>query len=239
MMTDPENQYDAVRPDDTSIVVLISGVGSNLQTIIKTCDDPEFAAKVSAVISNKEDAYGLVRAKKAGIPTEVVDHKAFESRDHYDAHLRLVIDRYQPDLVVLAGFMRILTPDFVRYYSGRMINIHPSLLPKYQGMHTHERALAAGDKQHGATVHFVTEELDGGPNIIQAVVPILDDDKTNDLAKRVLQQEHIIYPIAVRWFVLGRLKMISTKGPDDKTRHIVTLDDTALPPEGLQWSAEN
>jgi phosphoribosylglycinamide formyltransferase-1 len=239
MITETENLYNAEPPPDSKIVVLISGGGSNLQAIIKACEDPELPATIAAVISNKADAYGLVRAEKAGIPTEVLDHNKFDSREVYDAELLHIINRYQPDLVVLAGFMRILTPDFVRYFSGKMLNIHPSLLPKYPGLKTHERALKAGDKEHGATVHFVTEELDGGPNIIQAVVPILDDDRPVDLAKRVLHEEHIIYPIAVRWFILGRIKMISTHNEQDETENVVVLDDTPLPPSGLQWSSQN
>jgi phosphoribosylglycinamide formyltransferase-1 len=239
MITESENMYNAEPPPDSNIVVLISGGGSNLQAIINACNDMELPAKVAAVISNKTDAYGLVRAKKAGIPTEVLDHTQFDSREVYDAELLHIINRYQPELVVLAGFMRILTPDFVRYFSGRMLNIHPSLLPKYPGLKTHERALKSGDKEHGATVHFVTEELDGGPNIIQAVVPILDDDRPIDLAKRVLHEEHIIYPIAIRWFILGRLKMNSTKKNQDENKNSVILDDIPLPSSGLQWSSRN
>ena len=157
------------------VVVLISGGGTNLQSIIAAALN-DLPVEIRAVVSNRADAYGLTRAREAGIETRVLDHRGFPDRERYDAALRELIDTFEPGLVVLAGFMRILTPGFVRHYRGRMFNIHPSLLPKYRGLHTHSRALAAGDTEHGATVHFVTEELDGGPAVIQARVPVLPDD---------------------------------------------------------------
>jgi phosphoribosylglycinamide formyltransferase-1 len=189
------------------IVVLISGNGSNLQAIIDAIREQQLPVEIRAVISNQPDAYGLVRARRAGIPTEVLDHRNFASREDYDRALQALIDKYQPELVVLAGFMRILTADFVQHYQGRMLNIHPSLLPKYQGLNTHQRVLDAGDSLHGVSVHFVTPELDGGPLILQAEVPVHPGDTAEDLAKRVHQQEHIIYPLVIRWFAEGRLAL--------------------------------
>ncbi|OOE76793.1 phosphoribosylglycinamide formyltransferase [Salinivibrio sp. ML290] len=188
------------------IVVLISGSGSNLQALIDNIHAQH--ANIVAVIANKADAYGLTRAKHAGIPAQVVANTDYASREEYDAALIRALDAYQPDLVVLAGFMRILTPGFVAHYAGRMLNIHPSLLPKYTGLHTHQRAIDAGDTEHGTSVHFVTEELDGGPVILQARVPIFEDDDAESVAARVQQQEHRIYPLVVKWFVDGRLKMM-------------------------------
>lgn len=186
-------------------VVLISGSGSNLQALIDACANADFPAEVVAVISNRADVYGLTRAQNHGIPTEVLDHRRFDSRETFDAALQQLIDSYAPDLVVLAGFMRILTPELVTHYLGRMLNIHPSLLPLYPGLHTHRRALEAGDISHGATVHFVTPELDGGPAVVQAEVPVEAGDTEEILAKRVLAKEHVIYPLAVRWFADGKL----------------------------------
>ncbi len=183
------------------IVILISGSGSNLQAII----DADLPVTIRAVISNRADAYGLTRAEAAGIPTAVLNHKSFPDRETYDAALLSLIDSYHPGLLVLAGFMRILSDGFVRHYEGRMINIHPSLLPKYRGLHTHTRAIEAGDKEAGCSVHFVTPELDAGPIIIQAHVPILEDDTPETLAARVLEQEHRIYPEAIRRFAEGEL----------------------------------
>ncbi|QIK37394.1 phosphoribosylglycinamide formyltransferase [Caldichromatium japonicum] len=186
------------------VVVLISGSGTNLQALI----DAQISGapfEIVAVVSNAPGAFGLERAKRRAIPIAVVDHRAYPDRASFESELARVIDDHDPGLVVLAGFMRILTPPFVACYLGRMLNIHPSLLPKYRGLHTHERALAAGDSEHGASVHFVTAELDGGPVIIQAVVPVLPDDTPQTLAARVLAQEHVIYPLAVRWFAEGRL----------------------------------
>ncbi len=188
-------------------VILISGSGSNLQAIIDAQEAGDAAIEISAVISNKAGVRGLERAAKHNIAAEVLDHKAYDSREAFDSALIECIDKHKPELVVLAGFMRILTPAFTEHYLGRMLNIHPSLLPKYQGLHTHQRAIDAGDKEHGVTVHFVTAELDGGPSVIQARVPILPEDTADTLAARVLTQEHIIYPRAIGWFARGRLKM--------------------------------
>ena len=190
---------------DCNVVVLISGSGSNLQALIDSIAQDGNPARIAAVICNRADAYGLVRAQNAGIPTRVLDHKQFDGREAFDAALIEAIDGFDPQLVVLAGFMRILTGDFVRHYEGRLLNIHPSLLPKFKGLHTHQRALEAGDREHGCSVHFVTEELDGGPLVVQAVVPVESDDSAQTLAQRVHTQEHRIYPLAVRWFAEGRL----------------------------------
>lgn len=190
-----------------NIVVLISGSGSNLQAIIDSCADSIQDGKVTAVFSNKADAYGLERAKAAGAEGVFIDPKAFETREAFDNELMTQIDTFQPDLIVLAGYMRILSNDFVRHYMGRMINIHPSLLPKYPGLNTYQRAIHAGDEEHGTSVHFVTEQLDGGPVILQAKVPIFDEDSVEILTKRVQVQEHRIYPLVVSWFVEGRLEM--------------------------------
>ena len=194
-------------PDTCDVVVLLSGTGSNLQALIDSDDVKASPATIRAVISNRADAYGLQRAKDAGIDTRVLDHKAFEGREAFDAALIKIIDEFKPQLVVLAGFMRILSADFVRHYQGRLLNIHPSLLPKYKGLHTHQRALEAGDREHGCSVHFVTEELDGGPLVVQAVIPVESDDSPHSLAQRVHTQEHRIYPLAVRWFAEGRLSL--------------------------------
>ena len=194
-------------PDTCDVVVLLSGTGSNLQALIDSNDIKDSPARIRAVISNRADAYGLQRAKDAGIDTRVLDHKAFEGREAFDAALIKIIDEFKPQLVVLAGFMRILSADFVRHYQGRLLNIHPSLLPKYKGLHTHQRALEAGDREHGCSVHFVTEELDGGPLVVQAVIPVESDDSPHSLAQRVHTQEHRIYPLAVRWFAEGRLSL--------------------------------
>ncbi len=188
------------------VVVLVSGGGTNLQALIDASRE-DLPVEIRAVISNVPDAYGLERARRAGIPAEVVDHRDFPDRESFDRALAERIDRHRPGLVVLAGFMRILTPWFVHHYEGRMFNIHPSLLPKFQGLHTHERAIEAGEKEHGASIHFVTEELDGGPVLLQARVPVLPDDTPERLAARVLEQEHRIYPLAVRWFAEGRVAL--------------------------------
>lgn len=185
------------------VVVLISGSGSNLQALMDASAGSAY--RIVGVISNKADARGLQRAADAGIATAVVDHLAFDSRETFDAALIEHIDAFSPGLIVLAGFMRILTPGFVRHYTGRLLNIHPSLLPKYQGLNTHQRAIDAGDAEHGASVHFVTEELDGGPVVAQARVPIEDTDQAKTLAARVLSVEHTLYPAVVDWFARGRL----------------------------------
>ena len=190
-----------------NVVVLISGSGSNLQALIDSVAHDGNPARIAAVICNRAGAYGLERAKQAGIATELLDHKQFDGREAFDAALIQAIDAHQPELVVLAGFMRILTPGFVQHYAGRLLNIHPSLLPKHKGLHTHQRAIEAGDSEHGCSVHFVTEELDGGPLVVQAVLPVMADDTAESLASRVHQQEHKIYPLAVRWFAEGRLRL--------------------------------
>ncbi len=187
--------------------MLISGSGSNLQAIIDAVNKGRISARIAAVISNRPDAYGLQRAAAADIHTDTVDHTGFDSREAFDRALRECIDGYQPDLLVLAGFMRILTPDFVRHYEGRMLNIHPSLLPLYKGIHTHRRVLEDGGNEHGVSVHFVTPELDGGPVVMQARIPVLPSDTEETLANRVQVQEHIIYPRVVKWFVEKRLKL--------------------------------
>ena len=187
------------------IVVLISGGGSNLQAIIDSRSKQKPAIDIRAVISNDPDAYGLQRAIRNNITCKVVNHRDYPDRKTYDAALKAEIDSHQPGLVVLAGFMRILTTEFVNHYAGRLINIHPSLLPLYPGLNTHQRAIDCGDKEAGATVHFVTPQVDGGPVIIQARVPVLDTDSSTDLSSRVLEQEHLIYPRAIQWFTQGRL----------------------------------
>ena len=189
------------------IAVLISGQGSNLDAIVRASEAQDWPGRVVAVISNRADARGLQLAQAHGIATEVVDHKGFADRAAFDAALAQVMDRHAPDLVVLAGFMRILTPEFVARYAGRMLNIHPSLLPSFTGLDTHRRALEAGCKVAGATVHFVCAELDHGPIVAQAVVPVLPDDDEVSLAKRVLAAEHVLYPRAVGWFVKGELQL--------------------------------
>ncbi|RLQ16005.1 phosphoribosylglycinamide formyltransferase [Vibrio sp. SBT000027] len=192
-----------------NIVVLLSGSGSNLQAILDACNSHTIDASVKAVFSNKADAFGLERAKSAGVDAHSVNPKEFNSREEFDHELMVQIDAYQPDLIVLAGYMRILSSEFVRHYAGKMINIHPSLLPKYPGLHTHQRAIDAQDKEHGTSVHFVTEELDGGPVILQAKVPVFGDDDADMLASRVLTQEHCIYPMVCKWFAEDRLSMVN------------------------------
>ncbi len=187
-----------------NLVILISGRGSNMEAILRASAAEHWPVTISAVISNKADASGLKTAAAAGIATAVVEHKQYPDRDSFDAALATVIDEYAPDLVVLAGFMRILTPGFVQRYQGRLLNIHPSLLPSFPGLATHRQAIEAGVRFHGATVHFVTPVLDHGPIVEQAVVPVMDDDTEDTLAARVLQQEHIIYPRAVRDLLEGR-----------------------------------
>ena len=189
------------------IVILISGRGSNMAAIVRACADEAWPAQVSAVISNRADAPGLGLARAHGIATAVVDHKAFASREAFDAELARTIDAFVPDVVVLAGFMRILTDGFVARYEGRMINVHPSLLPAFTGLNTHRRAIEAGCKLAGATVHFVTPTLDFGPIIAQAVVPMLAGDTPETLDARVLEREHVMYPRAVGWLVRGELRV--------------------------------
>ncbi len=190
-----------------NIVILISGRGSNMEAVVRAAKAEGWPARIAAVISNKADAKGLDFAKEQGIATAVVANKDFASREEFDTALQKVIDGFAPDLVVLAGFMRILTAPFVAHYEGRMLNIHPSLLPLFPGLHTHQQALDAGVTEHGATVHFVTAELDHGPMVAQAKVAVLPGDTEDSLAARVLVQEHLLYPRAVRLFVEGRLSI--------------------------------
>ncbi|MCV2884037.1 phosphoribosylglycinamide formyltransferase [Aestuariibacter sp. AA17] len=193
------------------IVVLISGNGSNLQAILDRSLEQNIHGQVVAVISNRPDAYGLTRAEQREVDTQVLDHTEFETREAYDYQLKNLIDSYHPDLVVLAGFMRILSDPLVMHYHGRMLNIHPSLLPKYKGLNTHSRAIEAGDTEHGASVHFVTPELDDGPVVIQSKVPVFKDDTELELAARVQEQERNIYPLVIEWFCRGRLTMENNK----------------------------
>lgn len=207
----------------TRIVVLISGGGSNLQSLLDRCQAGTLDAGIVAVISNRPNAFGLSRARQAGVKALTLDHTGYADRASFDRDLADLIDDQQPDLVVLAGFMRILTDDFVNRFLGRMINIHPSLLPLYPGLNTHQRALDAGDAVAGATVHFVTAELDGGPAIAQVQVPVNEQDDADSLARKVLALEHKLYPTVVDWFVKGRLQL---------DRNQALLDDTPLPKGG-------
>lgn len=207
-----------VKSADEKLVILISGRGSNMEAIVRACAREGWPAEVAAVISNRPGAAGLEFAASHGIATAVVDHRAFDGRDSFDAALAAEIDRFAPDLVVLAGFMRILTPAFVAKYEGRMLNIHPSLLPSFKGIHTHQQALDAGVALHGASVHFVIPELDSGAIVAQAAVPVVAGDDADALAARVLAAEHTLYPRAVRWFVEGKLRL-------DAGRAIVAPDE--------------
>jgi len=202
-------------------VVLISGSGTNLQALIDASERGEIPGTLAVVISNRPDAKGLERAASHGIPTQVLDHKGYADRESYDAALMAAIDQHAPDLVVLAGFMRILTPEFVQHYEGRLLNIHPSLLPAYKGLNTHQRALDAGETMHGCSVHFVTPELDGGPVIAQARVPVQSDDTPASLAARVQTKEYPLYVRCVSLFMAGRLTLNRKSG-------IVMLDDHPL-----------
>ena len=190
-----------------SIVILVSGRGSNMVALIDAAASGALPVRVAAVLANRPDAKGLEVAAAAGVVTRVVDHRLYRDRESFDAAMAEAIDAYSPDLVVLAGFMRILSDGFVAHYEGRLINIHPSLLPSFPGLHTHQRALDDGVRVHGCTVHFVTPTLDHGPIVVQAAVPVLDGDDATVLAARVLEQEHRIYPLAVRWFAEGRLRL--------------------------------
>lgn len=193
--------------DRLQTVVLISGNGSNLQALIDATANPDCPFEIAAVISNRDDAYGLQRAQRAGIPRHCIAHRAFPDREEFDRAMIEIIDRYRPGLIVLAGFMRILTAGFIRHYRGRMLNIHPSLLPNYRGLHTHRRALEAGDLHHGLSIHFVTEELDSGPVVLQAELGVEPGDTPDVLAARVQRLEHIYYPRVVDWYATGRLRM--------------------------------
>jgi phosphoribosylglycinamide formyltransferase-1 len=208
----------------TPVVVLLSGRGSNLQAILDAVRRGELPVSVRAVISNNPHAQGLRVAAGAGVPTEIIDHREHTDRAAFDRALTIAIDRHQPALVVLAGFMRILGTDFIRHYAGRLINIHPSLLPAFKGLNTHAQALAAGAREHGASVHFVTNDLDGGPVIAQARVPVEPGDSVETLAARVLTAEHQIYPRAIRWFAEQRLTI--------HNGHVL-LDGASRPEQGL------
>ncbi|HAT32249.1 MAG TPA: phosphoribosylglycinamide formyltransferase [Janthinobacterium sp.] len=190
-----------------NIVILISGRGSNMEAVVRAAQAEQWPARVVAVISNRADAKGLDFAAEHGIATAVVANKDYPTRAEFDAVLQSTIDAHAPDLVVLAGFMRILTAPFVEHYAGRMLNIHPSLLPDFPGLHTHEQALASGKTEHGATVHFVTAELDHGPIVAQAVLPVLPGDTVDSLATRLLVEEHLLYPRAIRLFIEGKLSI--------------------------------
>ncbi len=191
-------------------VILISGNGSNLQSIID--NTPEIDLNISCVISSNSDAYGLKRAEKAGIPTAVIDYKLFDSRFKADKEIMKVIDDSRAEVIILAGYMRILSSEFIDRYLGKILNIHPSLLPKFKGLNTHQRAIDAAEKIHGASVHFVTEELDGGPVIAQSIVEIESTDNTKSLASKVLNKEHILYPRIIYWYTQGRIKLIDNNG---------------------------
>ncbi|MEA5104503.1 phosphoribosylglycinamide formyltransferase [Pantoea sp. S18] len=205
------------------LVVLISGNGSNLQSILDACASGRINGSVAAVFSNKASAYGLTRAQEANVPPHALAASDFADREAFDRQLMQEIDAYAPDLVVLAGYMRILSSAFVAHYHDRLVNIHPSLLPKYPGLHTHRQALENGDEEHGTSVHFVTDELDGGPIILQARVPVFAGDSEDEISARVQHQEHAIYPLVISWFVDGRLQMREGKA---------WLDGQPLPPEG-------
>lgn len=206
------------------VVILISGRGSNLQAILDETRSGKLPIEIRAVISNNSAAEGLQHARAAGVKTEIIDHRNYAERSQFDATLMRAIDQHAPRLVILAGFMRILGKAFIHHYAGRLLNIHPSLLPAFKGINTHARALAAGAAQHGASVHFVTNDLDGGPVIIQASVPVRAGDTAGTLATRVLREEHRILPLAIRWFVEGRLSI--------RNSH-VQLDGETRPEQGL------
>ena len=214
-----------IRENQARLAILISGRGSNMQAFIEACASGELDAQISVIISNNADAAGLERAAQAGIATCCIDHRAFPSREAFDQALVDQLQAHRADLVILAGFMRILTPVFIKPFAGRLLNIHPSLLPKYPGLHTHQRALDAGDTEAGVTVHFVTPELDGGPPIIQARVPIVAGDNAQTLAARVILEEHVIYPLAAQWYLQGRLKL---------TDQGAYLDGNPIPATGIQ-----
>ena len=211
------------------IAVLISGRGSNLQAFLDASARGTLDGHICLVLSNRPDAEGLARATRAGVDTACIDHRNYDSREQFDAALIERVQRSEADLVLLAGFMRILTPVFIEPLAGRLLNIHPSLLPKYPGLHTHQRALDARDREAGVTVHFVTPEIDGGPPVIQARVPILPGDDAAALAERVIRREHEIYPIAAQWFLQGRL-VLKKSGAE--------LDGKPIPPTGVVYEPD-
>ncbi len=211
------------------LAILISGRGSNLQAFIDARDSGALPCDIALVVSNNPDAAGLVRASEAGISTACVNHRDYASREAFDAALANTVAAAEPDLVILAGFMRILTPAFLAPFAGRLLNVHPSLLPKYPGLDTHQRAIDAGDTEAGVTVHFVTPELDGGPPVVQARVPVTSGDTAETLALKVLAEEHVIYPLAARWFLEGRLALT-----DDGA----VLDGKPIPPTGIPYTPE-
>ena len=208
------------------LAILISGRGSNLQRFIDACSTGELAAQISVVISNNPGAAGLQRARRAGLHAVCIDHRDFETREAFDQALVDELGKHSAALVLLAGFMRILTPVLIEPYLGRLLNIHPSLLPKYPGLNTHQRALDAGDSEAGVTVHFVTPELDGGPPVLQARVPVLPDDTAATLAARVAIEEHVIYPLVVKWYIAGRLALTGSGA---------TLDGHPIPATGIPY----
>jgi len=210
----------------TRIVILISGSGSNMLALLEAAAQQKLNADIVAVISNDPNAAGIQKAADKGISTAVLSHKDFTDRSEFDRSLIQLIDAYRPDLVVLAGFMRILTSEFVTHFAGKLLNIHPSLLPKYRGLHTHQRAIEAGDKEHGCSIHFVTAELDGGPVIAQARVAILPNDSVTSLAQRVQTAEHQLYPLCVQWFCNGELKADNNEA---------WLKGKALAAQGVQY----
>ena len=194
-------------PDNqTSIAVLFSGNGTNMQSVIKHVQQGRIHARIACAISNRSDAYGLTRAKQAGIPAYVVEHGQYPSRQSFEEELIRILESHDVETVVLAGFMRVFSEVFVQRYANRILNIHPSLLPKYPGLETHHRVLAAKDSQHGCSVHFVTEELDEGPLVLQAKVPVFETDDVHSLIRRVLEKEHMVFPLAIRWFCEGKLQ---------------------------------
>ena len=212
------------------LVVLISGTGRNLQALIDASTRGDLGAQIVKVISNRSAVAGLARAEAAGIATQTIDHRGFDTREAFDAALGDAIAAAAPDIVALAGFMRILTAAFIRRFEGRLLNIHPSLLPKYRGLHTHRRALEAADRWHGASIHFVTEELDGGPVVLQGRIAVEPEDTEQTLARRVMEEvELLIYPAAVRWMAGGRLRLQD---------HLAWLDDTRLQTP-VQWPLDD
>ena len=214
---------------DARIAILISGRGSNLQAFLDAAQSGDLPGEIAVVLSNNPDAAGLARAADAGIATKAIDHRDYSSREAFDQAMVDCLADYDIELVILAGFMRILTPVFIEPFAGRLLNIHPSLLPKYPGLNTHQRALDAGDPDAGVTVHFVTPELDGGPPVIQARVPVEAGDTASSLASRVLVQEHVIYPIAARWYLQGRLRL---------TDNGAELDGQLLPETGIPYAPD-